>query len=127
MKPLEFRLSRATNFNHRLPEFCRIEHISLARALDDGVVQMPRPTWSVTRSAIPEADKTDFSGSVSERLIEHPQVDAGKGIASGRGPQLLRHYVPTLDALPDPKKLLPPIFAGEVDGFLRNSSSTNGK
>ena len=59
---------------------------------------MFRPAWSVTRLAIPQADKTDFSGSVIERLIEHPQVDAGKGVfASGRRPQLLRHYVPTRD------------------------------
>ena len=81
---------------------------------------MLRPAWPVTRLAIPQADKTDFSGSVSERLIEHPQVDAGKGIfARGRRPQLLRHYVPAPDALLDPKKLLPPMFAGEVDGFFQ--------
>jgi hypothetical protein len=30
----------------------------------------------------------------------------------------MRHYVPTLDALLDPKKLLPPMFAGEVDGLF---------
>src|SRR4029453_9560935 len=80
---------------------------------------MLRPTRPVTRLAIPQADKTNFSGSVSERLIKHPQVDAGKGIfASRRRSQIMRHYVPTQDALLDPKKLLPPILAGEVDGLF---------
>ena len=80
---------------------------------------MLRPAWPVTRLAIPQADKSDFAGSLSELLIEHPQVDAGKGIfARGRRSQIMRHYVPSLDALLDPKKLLPPMFAGEVDGLF---------
>jgi len=59
---------------------------------------MLRPTWPLTRLAIPQADEADFSRSISERLIKH-RLTAGKGIfASGRRPQVLRHYVPTLDA-----------------------------
>src|SRR5882757_3497110 len=51
---------------------------------------MLRPAWSVTRLAIPQADKADFSGSVSERFIEHPQVGTSKGVfARGRRSQLL--------------------------------------
>ncbi len=88
---------------------------------------MLRPTQPVTRLAIPQADEADFSRSISDRLIKHPQVDAGKGIASGRRPQIMRHYVPTLNALLDPKKLRPPMFAGEVDGLFEEPSSTNGK
>src|SRR6267142_617791 len=80
---------------------------------------MLRPAWSVTRLAIPQADKADFSAFVSERFIEHPQVDTSKGVfAGGCRAQLLWHYVHAPGALLDPKKLLPPIFAGEVDGFF---------
>src|SRR6266850_3000295 len=80
---------------------------------------MLRPTRPVPRLAIPQADKADLSASVSERLIEHPQVATGKGVfAGGCRAQLLRHYVPAPGALLDRKKLLPPMFAGEVDGFF---------
>jgi hypothetical protein len=81
-------------------------------------VQVLRSTRPVARLAIPQADEADISRSISERLIKHPEVDAGKGIfATGRRSQIMRHYMPTLDALLDPKKLLSPMFAGEIDGF----------
>jgi hypothetical protein len=70
----------------------------LLNLLDDGVVQMLRPTSPVTRLAIAQADEADFSRSISERLIKH-RLTADKGSSPvGVGRQLLRHYVPTLHA-----------------------------
>lgn len=80
---------------------------------------MLRPTASVTRLAIRQANKVDFSGSVSEGLIEHPPIVTGKEVfPSGCRSQLLRHDVLTPGALLDPKELLPSIFAGEVYGLF---------
>src|SRR5690349_3045946 len=80
---------------------------------------MPSPTRPFTRLAIPQADKADLFRSVSKGFIEHPKIAASKGVFTRRcRTQFLRHDVPTPGAFLDPKKLLSPIFAGEVDRFL---------